>query len=59
MKGISASTLVPAISVDRINRSLDVRFQRQPTAKKAPSALIRRIEDALARFYATGYCPDR
>ena len=59
MAGINASTFVPAVPADGINRSLDLKFRQQPAARKTPPALVRRIEDTLARFFATGCCPGR
>jgi hypothetical protein len=59
MAGIKASTFVPVVPDDMINRSLDLRFRQQAAGKTTPPALIQRIEDTLARYFATGHCLDR
>ncbi len=55
MAGINSYTFVPAIPDDRINRILDAKF-RQPPLDGEPSPLVLKIENALARFFAAGYC---
>ncbi len=55
MAGINSYTFVPAIPDNRINQSLDARFRQQHQAAD-PSPLVLRIENALARFFAAGFC---
>ncbi len=55
MAGINSYTFVPAIPDDRINKAMDARFRQQP-AVADPSPLVLKIENALARFFAAGFC---
>ena len=55
MAGINSYTFVPAIPDNRINQILDAKF-RQGTAHVESSPLTLRIENALARFFAAGFC---
>ena len=55
MAGINSYTLVPAIPDNRINQSLDAKFRQAP-AQTEPSPLTLKIENALARFFAAGFC---
>ena len=50
---IASFTVAPAIAHDRINQAWDERLENAP---REGSDTIRRIEDFLARFYATGCC---
>ena len=55
MAGINSYAFVPAIPDDRINRSIDARLRR-PSEAAVPSPLVLKIENALARFFAAGFC---
>lgn len=55
MAGINSFSFVPAVPDNRINQILDARFRRESPATD-PSPLVLKIENALARFFAAGFC---
>ncbi len=55
MAGINSYAFVPAIPDNRINQRLDAKFRQEPLQTE-PSPLTLKIENALARFFAAGFC---
>ena len=53
MTTIASFTIAPAVAEDRINKAWDKRLN---TACSASYPLVRRIEDFLGRYYASGHC---
>ena len=50
---IASFTFAPAIAQDQINKAWDERLE---TASREEGKTIRRIEDFLARHFASGCC---
>ena len=53
MAAINSYAIAPAVSDDCINRAWD---RRLAGSHQDPMRLVLRIEDALARYFAPGYC---